>query len=740
MNSLLIIHEIFQMNEDILKSNSYTRLRFVLTEQLLLRIKDEDIKLRNESMLLFCYLDPNEIIPKLANKLIDSDEKVRAASEMALLNTLLKHKSNIDVIFIYIEYIRSINHQSYDKKIPINPGQINTIYTQNNETEYTKEQKEKLIERQFIVVKKWAKNLTVNSWVYIIDPLLKKIYASPEDQILVKFISTISEYLLDLSVIKIIFKQIIKWMIEQPKLTEELLNRNDEESNMIVKDILFLRISPLLILKVLSIKTFGLLDISKVYNPEHLEKNINSILNQTENENENENENEGKNKSDIEKVNDSGNENENEENNNILLLNNINDDEIAILLFKALIQRIEQLYEFDQVRKLSVEILANFPINYILPYIKYKLDEKRRTKDLLILKSYLYCICNMVIKHPIENLELTQFIEYAFHISLEILISNSKKLDIKDKSIQNIQMGCIECLSLIVCSFIRFKPNKFNEKKELIQEINISEINNNNNNNNNNDDNSSEQNIMNNNLKCQTEQVIYALIQLLNPYRQNQHNNETPNISNELKNYLPSSYMLIINLLLTIKNQSQPLIFEILSISIANIFTTTIHTIHEGIQNNNLTSTSIKNDKNANELNAIFTEKELEDILNVCINGLCCNKSEIRESSLKLFSNLLSCTFNANINTTPQNLSKINLNIINNDPISSSSSSLLNNNKTNQNSTLSVTHGLFTEGRHSLELIKIKNAIQNILENDKENLSSSTLTLAQKLTAIMNSY
>jgi len=34
------------------------------------------------------------------------------------------------------------------------------------------------------------------------------------------------------------------------RLTEDLLNRNDEESSIIVKDILFLRISPLLVLRV----------------------------------------------------------------------------------------------------------------------------------------------------------------------------------------------------------------------------------------------------------------------------------------------------------------------------------------------------------------------------------------------------------------------------------------------------------------------------------------------------------
>ncbi|OUM57394.1 hypothetical protein PIROE2DRAFT_65035 [Piromyces sp. E2] len=119
MNSLFIIYEIFQLNQDILKSSSHTRLRSVLTEQLLLRIKDEDIKLRNEAMLLFCYLDQNEIIPKLSNKLIDSDEKVRAASEAALLNTLLKHKSHMDVIFTFIEYIRSIPGEEEDKKVLI---------------------------------------------------------------------------------------------------------------------------------------------------------------------------------------------------------------------------------------------------------------------------------------------------------------------------------------------------------------------------------------------------------------------------------------------------------------------------------------------------------------------------------------------------------------------------------------------------------------------------------------------
>jgi len=92
------------------------------------------------------------------------------------------------------------------------------------------------------------------------------------------------------------------------------------------------------------------------------------------------------------------------------------------------ITRIEQIYEFDQVRKLSVEILASLPILYTFPYIKYKFEEERRTRDLMQLKSYLYCLCNVVIKHPLETLETTGFIEFSFHIPLELLIQYSKNL------------------------------------------------------------------------------------------------------------------------------------------------------------------------------------------------------------------------------------------------------------------------------------------------------------------------
>ncbi|ORX60131.1 hypothetical protein BCR36DRAFT_401655 [Piromyces finnis] len=797
MNSLFIIYEIFQLNRDVLKSNSHTQLRNILTEQLLLRINDEDIKLRNEAMLLFCYLDQNEIIPKLANKLIDSDEKVRAASETALLNTLLKHKSNIDVIFTYIEYIRNINQQNHEKKIPITPSQIHSIYMNKSEMKYSKEQQEKLIERQFYVIKKWAKELSTNSWIYIIEPLLKKVYASPEDQILVRFMSTISEYLVDESVVRIIFKNVTKLIIEQPKLNEELLNRNDEESVTIVKDILFLRISPLLILRVLPNKAYETLIMTKNYDSEQIDKNTdpNTRINR---------------------------ENKDEENDTVV--EEISDEDIIYLLFKELVQRIEQIYEFDQVRKLSVEILASLPVQYIFSYLKYKFEKERRTKDLMQLKSYLYCICNVIIKHSLETLEAMKFIEFSFHMALEILIQFSKNLNVKDKAIQNIQMGCIECLSLIICSFVRIIPGEEESQKVLIKEINTSNIieisgntDLNNNNNNNGKVNESKFTIWN------SEQVLYALLQLLNP-----HLLTNLKVSrDELGKRLPESFKtVILDILYQIQEQSQPLIFEILSISIANILTTTIRhyskeieanptvsspnsqstpptsvpshlseedrlkniqslykfancyllyplldTVQDGINYNS--SKELKNSdlKSLQEQlyntltcaclqvlyhlvyylrNGKFRERELEDILNVCLNGLSCNKSTIRESSLKLFSGLLSCHYhhdNTDINTSFNSLNKINLNIGSNEStINIPPLVALNSINESDSSSLSeptalYSHGLFSEGKHALELIKAKRAIQQIAEMEEvTNSSTPTLSLARQLIVLMNSY
>ncbi|KAL6628486.1 hypothetical protein LY90DRAFT_671539 [Neocallimastix californiae] len=851
MNSLFVIYEIFQVNQDLLKSDSHSRLRSVLTEQLLLRIADEDIKLRNEASLLFCYLDQNEIIPKLADKLTDSDERVRAASEAALVNTLLKHKSNLDVIFTYIEYIRTLNQENNNERkvpnIPMNPGQIFSVYTKDKhqekstKSEYTKEQKEKLMERQFRVIKKWAKELSINSWIYIIEPLLKKVYASPEDQILVKIMSVISEYLVDPSVVKIIIKKVTKLMIEQPKLTENLLNRNDDESTMMVKDILFLRISPLLILRVLPNKAYETLDVSKNYIPEEIEKDINSSLNK-----DNKEENNNNNDVDI-----------NEDSIDNTIIEDIKDKEVAILLFKELIKRIEQIYEFDQVRKLSVEILASFPIDYILPYLKYKFEEEKRTKDLMQLKSYLYCLCNVIIKHPIKTLECSKFIEFSFHIPLEILILYSKDLDTKNKAIQNIQMGCIECLSLIVCSFVRSIPGEDENRKVLIKEINPSpviEIINDNDvqqlhsdNKNNNNEN-----------KCfltwTAEHVLYALLQLLNPFHLNKISFDS---KQELGKNLPKLFQNILTSLFEIKEKFQPLIFEILSISIANILTTTIRhyskeieplypptansnsshdynkpnssvsstptptptptsidssststparskeelrknirslyifathylllplldTVQEGIQYHSTKETdlSILKDQLNNTLtcaclqvlyhlvyylrNGQFKEKELEDILNVCLNGLSCDKSMIRESSLKLFSGLLSCNYQSDKNTVTSHnsTSNFNINIAGHEvpasipPIevlnkltlndqdkfalmSSSSSSA----SPNQSSDNVFPHGLFSQGRHALELVKAKRAIQQIAEMEEITTSTPTLSLARQLIVLMNTY
>lgn len=104
----------------------------------------------------------------------------------------------------------------------------------------------------------------------------------------------------------------------------------------------------------------------------------------------------------------------------------ITDENVGSLLLDELITRIDQLYEFDQVRKLSVEILSNFKLENILEFIDYKIN-KNLKNDLIQLKSYLYCICNCIIKNDENEVEETGLYEIAFINSIKILALYSKE-------------------------------------------------------------------------------------------------------------------------------------------------------------------------------------------------------------------------------------------------------------------------------------------------------------------------
>jgi len=158
-------------------------------------------------------------------------------------------------------------------------------------------------------------------------------------------------------------------------------------------------------------------------------------------------------------------------------------------------------------------------------------------------------------------------------------------------------MGCIECLSLIVCSFVRSISGEEEDQKVLIKEINtpnIIEVIE--------DANIDDKDHQNSGLKStvwNSEQVLYALLQLLNPGHLT--NSTVPRES--LGKNLPDSFQTeILNTLYEIQKQSQPLMFEILSISIANILTTTIRHYSKEIEANPsapISSSNINTNTNA---------------------------------------------------------------------------------------------------------------------------------------------
>ncbi len=175
---------------------------------------------------------------------------------------------------------------------------------------------------------------------------------------------------------------LIDKMIKQSKLTEEMLQ--DKSENSIVKSLLFERLRPLLVFRCLS--------------PIPLSKYL------TEN------------------------------------------PETLNSLQEELLQRMTQIFEFDEVRKLSAEIFGKIPSGVSLPLIQSKILESKEKKDWNTTKVFLYAFCNTILyfKTTIEA-------ESATLVILQLLpILQTKE---NSENFQKLQMGIIDATSIVLGTF-----------------------------------------------------------------------------------------------------------------------------------------------------------------------------------------------------------------------------------------------------------------------------------------------
>ncbi|XP_045793361.1 uncharacterized protein LOC123888366 isoform X3 [Trifolium pratense] len=351
---------------------------------LLERLGDKDIWIREQASKLLPMIDPSLYLLDLVRLVYSPDENQSSASD-AIIGVLKRHNQNIEIIFLLVDCLNNIS-QSLDLPQPAGDkeSKVDTA-------------------RVLKLVPEWSKS--VQDWNNLIGPLIDKMFADPSNAAIVKFFSYISEDLKN--VVDLVLHHVLLHVREQKEIDESFLLRwerrtytSNEYEEM--QRTLFEHLCPLLIIKMLPMKTFDDLNSPVMY--AHLSQN---------------------------KMHGSGS----------------SSPELDYECISAfLLNRALREFEFEDVRKLSAELCGRIHPQVLLPVICSKLDLAVDSKNVLKIKACLFSICTSLVVRGRES--LSHPLMHAIKRMIEtVLLWPCLNAD----SVSKVQHGCIDCLALMIC-------------------------------------------------------------------------------------------------------------------------------------------------------------------------------------------------------------------------------------------------------------------------------------------------
>ncbi|XP_027939676.1 uncharacterized protein LOC114193892 [Vigna unguiculata] len=390
-NAMDVISEVLHISS---KSQSLISCssRQDIANKLLERLGDEEIMIREQASKLLPIIDPSLYLPALVGLVYSSDVRQSIAID-SIIEVLKHHNQRIEVIFLFLDCLSNTS--------------ISVDLPQSNGDEGSKLDTDRLLK----LVPVWSKN--VQDWNFLIGPLVDKMFADPSNATIVKFLSYISENLA--TVADLVLHHVMLHVRDQKQIGESFLSRweqrtytSDEFEEM--QHSLFKHLCPLLIIKILPLKTFNDLNSSIMYG--HLSKNI---------------------------IQDVANRN-----------TDIDCDCIAaFLLNRAFCE-----FEFEDVRKLSAELCGRIHPQVLLPFVSSLLDGAVASKNILKIKACLFSICTSLVVRGWETLSHCSM--YAIREMIEtVLLWPCLNAD----SVSKAQHGCIDCLALMICAELQAKES-----------------------------------------------------------------------------------------------------------------------------------------------------------------------------------------------------------------------------------------------------------------------------------------
>ncbi|KAK6093728.1 hypothetical protein MT418_006322 [Batrachochytrium dendrobatidis] len=425
-NGLFILQQVLKLNKEQIKSNPHFKISQYIGKHFLRSLKNINLEFHEQVVYIFSMMDPLLVIPTLAEKLFSRDEHEQFTSESILVQLLLCSNPQLSALEIFIEYIRVMNAQKpycrppkYDSPAQIGRLPIQTPTSSNTHDTVTK------IDRLFRVFSKCVEKIDEQA-DDLISTLVQKLYGCPSDPLLVRILSSFIPVLLQSSssCIKVI-RICINIMSTQPRLAENLLL---SEIPNAVETVLFARLCPLLILKMIPLEALDRLPYLEPFDEPKDYWQMDSSY----------------------KSDDDG----------YTSCSALSDCMLISRLADCLLVRIEYPLEFEDVQKLACQVIAQLPLWYITHSLFVtKLDKVIFSSNLRCTRLIIFIGCHAVMARSsfgtmenemLKSLGSRMFLTIAWKPDLSLAIGC--EANEKETILSKIQSGSIELLSLIICN------------------------------------------------------------------------------------------------------------------------------------------------------------------------------------------------------------------------------------------------------------------------------------------------
>ncbi|MCL7036267.1 hypothetical protein MKW94_009830 [Papaver nudicaule] len=310
--------------------------RKYMIKHLVDRLGDDELSIRIQSSNLLPMTDPHLVLPDLVRLVYSPDERTRSSACDALAAVLKSHNKNPNLIIMLIDYL-SNRYQS--------PGLSRTPGAEGGGSNFDGD-------RILGLVPEWAKS--VEDWNIFIEQLVDKMFSEPSNVVIARFLSCISEYLADTS--NVLLPRVLLHMQGQKEMCKKLLatgasgiDKGDDSCKL--RNTVFDRLCPLLIIRLLPLRVFDDLNSSIMYGHLLNEGFVDAA----------------------DKI-DSSFE---------------NCSSIAVLL----VNRAINIYEFEDVRKLAAQLCGHIHPEVLYPMMRSQLESATCSRDIVKIKACLFAIC-----------------------------------------------------------------------------------------------------------------------------------------------------------------------------------------------------------------------------------------------------------------------------------------------------------------------------------------------------------